>query len=894
MSQRDAAATPAKNSPVSSLAEGELRRTLSSHPGVGVWHIDTAGFTIFANASMLAMLGLASMDALRGRHYREFFPPESLDLIAEHQRRRGAGDASHYEARLIPASGEAREVQISGAPIFTAAGELTGHLGIFIDLSAQRQAERALRDSRAILSAAMESLPFDFWAIGPDGRYCLLNSTAREHWGDQLGRRPDEMEVPEAIRAIWLENNRRAMAGHLVKGEASFRVGDETRYVENIIAPIHHDGEVRGVVGVNIDITERKLAEQQRRAAHRQLQLFLDHNPALIFQKDIEGRYTLINRQFERCFGLPHDQILGRTDAELLSASVAAQFTANDRQVVERGTVLEFEETAEYGDGIHVSLVLKFPVRDASGAIIGVGGIATDITGRRIAEEGLRRSEERFRALIECARDAIITLDAEGNVTSLNAACEAMSGWSPSDWIGRSFVPAVLPEDQPLALAQFQKLLAGERPEPYELRGLRKDGSVIILEITATSFCAADESLGVLIIARDMTERKQLESGLRHAQKMESIGQLAGGVAHDFNNILTVIQGHAALLRETSGLHPDAADSVEQIADAADRAANLTRQLLAFSRRQLLRPKPVDLHTIVSEMSRMLRRILGEDIALHVVAGPSIPQVEADPGMIEQVLLNLAVNGRDAMPSGGTLTISTEVVVLDAAAAAAIPDAAPGRWVRLSVSDTGCGIPPELLPRIFEPFFTTKDVGRGTGLGLATVYGIVRQHHGWITVESEIERGAAFRIHLPALAQRREEHGAEPASDTALPGGSETILVVEDEAPVRALVRHFLDRLGYNVLEASTGMDALHVWEKHRGGVDLLLTDIIMPDGMSGRQLAEWLQLDRADLPVIYTSGYAAEAVSGNLTLHEGINFLQKPYPPAQLASIIRKALDAR
>jgi PAS domain S-box-containing protein len=867
---------------------------LTEVASVGLWHIDDKGITRYANPAMLRMLEVDSLEWIIGRHFSEFITPDGLAIVKVEHAKRAKGLSSIYETRLLGNKGRQTEVVVSGTPLMNGK-RLKGMIGSFLEVTNLRDTERALRTSQALLRSAVESLPFDFWAIGPDGRYCLQNAVAKASWGDQLGKRPEEVGISKETLAIWMENNRRALSGQLVRGEVTYRDGETVRHVENILAPIRDGDEVRGLLGVNIDITPRKLAEQERRRAHAALQSFLDHSVALVFLKDVAGRYLMVNRQFEKCFGVTREEVLGRTDRDIFPDQQAEIFVENDRKVREAGVEMEFEEVAHYTGGTRVSLVLKFPIRDESGLITGVGGVATDVTDRIAVDKARRRADERFRILVENARDVIFTLGTDGRFLTVNPASEAVSGWLPFDWVGKEYIDLVLEEDRSLARARFADVVQGRQPAPYELRAYRRNGSVLIVEVTLTPILEDGNVAYVLGIARDVTDRRQLEDQLRQAQKMESIGQLAGGVAHDFNNILTVIQGHAALVGTNSSLPREIQDSISQITQAAERAANLTRQLLAFSRRQLLQPQSLNLNEIVVEMGKMLRRILGEDILLEVKPADGLPELPGDRGMIEQVLMNLAVNARDAMPGGGRLIVSTE------AYQRAEEDSQPngeipfGLFVRLTVSDTGCGISPEHLPRIFEPFFTTKGVGRGTGLGLATIYGIVQQHRGWITVESQPGQGSTFRVYLPAETSSSGSSKQVPLLRKVSPeGGSERILVVEDETAVRALVRSVLKRFGYEVLEAHSGLEALQLWQEYRGTIDLLLTDIVMPGGMNGRQLAEWLLADQPELPVIYTSGYAAEAVGGDFKFNEGQNFLQKPYPPTRLADLIRKTLDTR
>jgi len=402
---------------------------------------------------------------------------------------------------------------------------------------------------------------------------------------------------------------------------------------------------------------------------------------------------------------------------------------------------------------------------------------------------------------------------------------------------------------------------------------------------------AAGEVYRVVGTAEDITKERMLEEQFRQSQKMEAIGQLAGGVAHDFNNILAVIQMQAGLLRTEEQLSPAHLDFATEIEKAAERAANLTRQLLLFSRRQAMQPRDLDLNEIVTNINRMLQRILGEDIQMQFKYAPLPLFIHADAGMIDQVLMNLTVNSRDAMPKGGQLIIETAAVEFDELAAAQTPQARIGSFARLSVSDTGMGIPPQVLPRIFEPFFTTKDVGKGTGLGLATIFGIIQQHQGWISVHSEEGRGSTFHVYLPRLARSADQMPARPTLMSTR-GGQETILVAEDDPALRSAVRIALSRLGYRVLEATTGLSALEVWKQNRDEICLLVTDMIMPDGVNGKELAQRLLKKNPKLKVIYTSGYSADIAGKDLPLHEGVNFLAKPFEAHKLAQTVRNVLD--
>ena len=513
---------------------------------------------------------------------------------------------------------------------------------------------------------------------------------------------------------------------------------------------------------------------------------------------------------------------------------------------------------------------------------------------RQKAEEGLGESERLFHAVWENSVDGMRLTDEQGNIVAVNEAYCKLTGLARQELEGKPFTVIYAESAQPNKMLESYRQRFRDRSfeKKIERRLMLRNGTAVTFEATKSFVELPGRPTLVLGLFRDVTTQKRLEEQLRQSQKMEAIGQLAGGVAHDFNNILTVIHGHAALLTGGGQLSGVAARSAQQISQAAERAASLTRQLLTFSRRQVMQPRRLDLNEVVSHMTKMLGRILGEDIALQLnyFAQPAL--VQADAGMMEQILLNLAVNSRDAMPKGGQLTLRVSVGEVDARHVAQHPEGQAGRFVCLSVSDTGCGIAPENLRRIFEPFFTTKEVGKGTGLGLATVYGIVKQHQGWIEVESQVGDGTTFHVFLPCCSQPADVRDNQPPERT-IRGGNETILVVEDEAPVRELVCSLLAAHGYQILQAGSGVQALQVWNTSKDRIDLLLTDLVMPDRMNGRELAEKLWVDRPKLKVIFTSGYSADVVGHDFVLRGNLNYLQKPYHPQKLALTVRDCLDA-
>ncbi len=524
--------------------------------------------------------------------------------------------------------------------------------------------------------------------------------------------------------------------------------------------------------------------------------------------------------------------------------------------------------------------------------VLGISlGLVMLVFDQQRAEQ--RERDRAYRTIVETSRDLIWSVDAEGRWTFVNDAVRSIYGYEPAEMIGRRFTEFVMPEQAGRDLDGHERIKRGESLFNYETVHRRKDGTPVRLSFNAASL--RDEKgrlLGATGTAQDTTERTRLEEQLRQAQKMEAVGQLAGGVAHDFNNLLTAIIGHLGLLRTNEKVTPDMAESLAEITQAANRAANLTSQLLAFSRRQVINMQPLDLREVVTHLTKMLRRLLGEQVMVQLDLSAEALTFNGDAGMMEQVLINLAVNARDAMPGGGTLRIATgSETRIGRKVEAQTQPIEPAVFVYLEVGDTGLGIAPEVLPRIFDPFFTTKEVGRGTGLGLATVFGIVQQHGGWIEVESELGSGTRFRVYLPRV-------GAKPAAKAIIEpplagrGRGEVILLVEDEPAVREIGLRALRRQGYRVLEADSGKAALEVWERHHAEIGLVLTDVIMPGGISGLQLGRQLQEQKPGLPIIYTSGYNREIAGAELPIEEGLNYLAKPYDLEKLFSAVRQALD--
>ncbi len=619
----------------------------------------------------------------------------------------------------------------------------------------------------------------------------------------------------------------------------------------------------------------------------------VEASPAGMLVVDAEGRVMLANRRIAEMFGYAHDELVGQPVEVLVPERFRTEHVGHRRRFVEgrEHRMIEGRQVvALRKDGTEFPAELGLSTLQSGGPPTVLAAIV-DITDRSQAEAALRESEGRFHLIATHIREAFFMHDlATGRALFLSQTWADIWGRSvaegyanPSLWF-----EGIHPEDRPLMSADLE---AGRRGEPTDrtFRVVRPGGEV--RWVRGRSFPVPNEAGAITLlvgVAEDVTEQRSMESQLLQAQKMEAVGRLAGGVAHDFNNILTAIMGHLDFLGEQIPRGAPAEEDVAGIREAATRAAGLTRQLLAFSRKQVLQPGVFRLSEVVTRTALMLRRIIGEDIELITSLDPDTGFVEADPGQMEQVLLNLVVNARDAMPNGGRLVVSTGSVELDAARAGTHGEVTPGRYVMLSVADTGVGMDRETQARLFEPFFTTKEVGKGTGLGLASVYGIVKQSGGHVWVYSEPGTGSVFKVHLPEV---RAANAVAPAADLPpVRGGTETVLVVEDDGAVRAVAVAGLTRLGYRVHDAAQGDEALGILRT--GRTDLLVTDVIMP-GMNGLDLAHVARTLQPGLRVLFASGYTPGSVALNAVVESGAAFLPKPYALDALARKVRELLDA-
>jgi two-component system, cell cycle sensor histidine kinase and response regulator CckA len=894
-------------------AEEALRQSreefkdLFDNAPVGFHEVDAEGRIVRINNTALKMLGY-SAEELLGQFVWKITAEEEVSRKAVLAKLSGKGTPEEVlEKMLRRKDGSTFPVIINNRLLKRGGGAVTGIRATIQDITDRKQAEEKLRAHEANLAEAQRVARLGSWQYD-----CASNKV---RWSDELFRIFDVEPAKfhgtyeDFVNCVLPDDRPRVIQSnaHAKANGSSFeleyriltRVGDLKTMHEIGYAMKDAGGKVVGLFGTAQDITERKRAEELLARERNLLRLMLDTLPGYIYLKDEQSRFIVCNSKRADNDAIQNGaDLIGKTDADIFPPGQAAQFRADELAVLAGTPLIDKEEILIRSDGSQqILLTSKLPFRDSRGKIIGLFGYGYDITKRKQAEEELRESELKFRQIAENIREVFwVTDPAKQQMVYVSPAYENIWGRTcqslydaPGTWL-----EAIHPDDRERVLEAALTKQTIETSAVYdeEYRIIKPDKTVIWIHDRAFPIRnGAGEIYRIVGIAEDITEKRKLEEQFRQSQKMEAFGQLAGGVAHDFNNILAVIQLQAGLLKLECNLAPELYNHAGDIEKAAERGANLTRQLLLFSRKQTMQPRDLKLKDLVANIARMLQPALGEQVELKFKFSDEDLVIHADPGMIDQLLLNLAVNARDAMPSGGQIRIETSSVEFDEVTARRTFKARPGSFVCLSVTDTGYGISPEILPLIFEPFFTTKEVGKGTGLGLATVLGIVQQHKGWINVQSEVGRGTTFRVFLPRLSVTVDTKFIR-FSPASLRGGDETILLVEDEALLRASVRTALSRLGYRVLEAATGNEALAVWQQHRAEIRLLLTDMVMPGGMTGKELAAQLLQQNPKLKVIYASGYSLEVAGKDFPLEEGINFLNKPFQAQKLAKTVRRCLD--
>ena len=816
------------------------------------------------------------VDSVEGTCIKQFFTiPSSRDSKFPFTMTVPAASSGRHRYSLS----EGRRLTVPAGPA-DAMGASESHAPLRILLVVDNPA-----DARMIRALLRDSFPEGF----------ELERVDREDW-------PGE-RAPRALDAILLDVGRDSVTELLERSRSGMpdvpiivltEAGSEEAALAAVRAGAQDSLVKSRLTGPLLSRVIRYGIERKRSAVRLQwLTLAVEQSPAAVLITDPRGVIQYVNGKFTEISGYTATEAIGQSP-RLFKSGLTPPEVYHDLWSTIRagrnwhGKLQNRRKSGElYWDAIRI-----WPMRDARGAITHFVAVQEDITGLLEAEAGLRESERRARNLFDTVHLIVLGLDSAGRVDYVNPFLLRLTGYTRDEVIGEPWIERFVPPEHRAELQSVLRELREENVHPhYQNPILTKAGERRMISWSNTVLRdTAGQPAGTLSIGEDVTDARRLQDQLLHSQKMESLGRLAGGVAHDFNNLLTAILSNAEFLREDLPAESALRSDVDEIRKAADRAAVLTRQLLSFSRRQVVQPRLIELNDVALAMDKLLRRLIGEDIELVSKLSPDPWAIWADPGQIEQVLANLTVNSRDAMPEGGRITIETANVTLSADYAAAHVDARPGDYVMLAVTDTGHGIPEDARPRIFEPFFTTKPEGKGTGLGLATVHGIVHAAGGHIWVYSEPGHGATFKLYFPRATGTAAPPREVPQSTTR--GGTETVLIVEDEAQVLEAAIRSLGQLGYTVVPAQNGLEGLRLCEERGGRVDLLLTDIVMPR-MGGKHLARLVQERFPHIKVLYTSGYTGHAVVLHELLPPEAAFLAKPYVPADLVRKVREVLDA-
>ena len=856
----------------------------------GIWQIDAENKTVFVNSRMAELLQYLPEEMI-GTYPLQYIDKELHEEARGllNKLREGRWKAQP-ELRLRRRDGAEVWVRLNAFLIADERGQFAGAVAMASDITEQRQVESRIQLQAAALEAAANAIVI----TGTDGTIQWVNHAFTEMTGftkeEAIGNNPRVLKSGIMEDAFYAELWKTIRSGKTWKGEITNRTKDGRFYTEEMtIAPVATPaGEINHYIAIKQDITSAHRAEDALRESEAQYRLLFDYNPLPMWVFDLKSlQFLAVNQAAVDHYGYSREEFFRMTvldirpneDIPALLAQLAKPHSGLRTNRVwkhrkKNGTVIDVEVTGH---------LLNFHGLDAELVL------AHDVTARRKSEEKLRQSQEKFEKAFGASPLGItITSEAEGRYIDVNPAFLKIMGYTREEMVGRTAEELKVWADPVNRNPLIKQLRNGEVAMPAEVRFRTRSGQMRMVQMSAERIRLDDEPC-ILAISQDVTDARDLEQQFRQAQKMEAVGRLAGGIAHDFNNMLGVIIGYSEIAKEKLDAQHAVQKYLAEIRTAGQRAAALTRQLLAFSRQQRLEPRTLNLNTVIQSLSKMLLPMIGEDVKLDFRPGEPLGNVRADQGQIEQILMNLAVNARDAMPDGGTIVIETANVVLDETYVLQHKPVQAGSYVMISVADSGVGMDEATKARVFEPFFTTKELGKGTGLGLSTVYGIVKQSGGYIWLYSELGRGTTFKVYLPFVDQKAEQ--LQKVDDGAVPGGNETVLLVEDEEALRQLAESVLQEKGYTVLAARDAESALAMAREPDRKIDLLLTDVIMT-GMTGPDLVAEIRQERPKLKVLYMSGYAGSTLPRQDILHKDATLLTKPFSTRALLTQVRTVLD--
>jgi two-component system, cell cycle sensor histidine kinase and response regulator CckA len=886
----------------------EQYRAVFDNAGIGIDLLDRHGRIVKVNEALLNILGYAE-EELSQRTFLDITHPDDKEISKRKLESLMAGEIDSYrlEKRYVRKDGGIVWVDLWSSAVRAANGEHVGTVAVIEDITHRKLMEDALRGSEEKYRRIVENTQELIYQTDMDGRLIFLSPSSERLLGytpdESLGRRITRSYAYPEERTRFL--NLLMENGSVTHFEAELTRKDGSRSWLSTNARLLRDenGNPIGVEGVSRDVTARKIAEEALRESEQRLSQIINFLPDATVAIDREGRVIAWNKAIEEMTGVPAGEMMGKGNYEyalpfygtrrpilldlVLTPSEEMRqtyflFTA-DRDVL----TVETDNVTALGKD-KVLWARASALYDMHGTVIGAIESIRDITDRKKAEKALLESEERYRQITENSLTGIF-LYQDGRSVYANRRLAEMLGYSPEEVLSVPFLETIHPDDRLMVKEMAKARLSGQPvPNHYELRLLHKDGSTVWSEVL--SDCVDYQGRpAILGNVANVTQSRTLEGQLRQAQKLEAVGTLAGGIAHDFNNLLTIVMGFSELLlAEKDQKHPEYAD-LQKIFHAAKNGAELVQRLLMFSRKSEPKPVPTNLNKQIVQVEKLLRRTIPKMIDIQLELSADLPDINADPSQVEQVLINLGVNARDAMPDGGKLNVKTDIVTLDAEYCGLHIGASPGEHVVLEVSDTGHGMDKETVEHIFDPFFTTKEIGRGTGLGLAIVYGIVTQHNGHITVYSEVGKGTTFRVYLPAIPADVEP---DVEDSGIMPGfGTETVLLVDDEEFVRELGVRILTKQGYTVLQAANGREALDVFGKERSRIFLVILDLIMPQ-MGGKEcLKEILRID-PQMKVLVASGFSADSSIKEFIQMGAKGFVNKPFRVNELVQGVRKVLD--